>query len=245
MKQITQRLAELLSRPLARLQRRFAQARPGSILIMVVALLVLLALMGTAYISSARQERYAAGAGSSQLILHDAVESYARSLIAQVTSMVSKDAGNLFPAPTDGTTATLFLAGRQPTLLPDLATFGPSSQYNYPIPVWPVISRWQNQQFESPLGPTSHVTAAVRYQWGANTYFAPTNIVVHYTSANADTDASDEALEPAPTAASKRRPWWPWLVAGGGVAVGVTLGLVFGLPNNAGVSPDAQTTVRF
>src|SRR5258707_15506908 len=40
-------------------QRRFRAARPGSVLILVVALLVLLALIGTAWMSSVRIERYA------------------------------------------------------------------------------------------------------------------------------------------------------------------------------------------
>ncbi len=42
------------------LEARFRQARPGSVLIVVVALLVLMALMGTAYITSARVDRYSA-----------------------------------------------------------------------------------------------------------------------------------------------------------------------------------------
>src|SRR5262245_12275902 len=40
-------------------QRRFRAARPGSVLILVVALLVLLALIGTAWMSTVRIERYA------------------------------------------------------------------------------------------------------------------------------------------------------------------------------------------
>lgn len=44
-----------------RLQQRFRRSRSGSVLIMVVALLVLLALMGTAYLATARQDRVAAG----------------------------------------------------------------------------------------------------------------------------------------------------------------------------------------
>ncbi len=47
-------------RMLNTLQRRMVRARPGSVLIMVVALLVLMALMGTAYITSARVDRYSA-----------------------------------------------------------------------------------------------------------------------------------------------------------------------------------------
>src|SRR5262245_40906837 len=40
-------------------QRRFQNARPGSVLILVVALLVLMALIGTAWLSTAQIDRYA------------------------------------------------------------------------------------------------------------------------------------------------------------------------------------------
>src|SRR5437588_9089451 len=43
---------------LDRMQQRFRRSRPGSVLILVVALLVLMALIGTAYISTARIDRY-------------------------------------------------------------------------------------------------------------------------------------------------------------------------------------------
>ncbi|HSI34107.1 MAG TPA: hypothetical protein VK986_11010 [Tepidisphaeraceae bacterium] len=56
-------MTRLLTRPIARLldavQRRFRRARPGSVLIMVVSLLVLLALIGTAAMSTARVDREA------------------------------------------------------------------------------------------------------------------------------------------------------------------------------------------
>src|SRR3954464_11258760 len=46
-----------LGRLLDAAQRRFARARPGSVLVMVVALLVMLALIGTAAMSTARVDR--------------------------------------------------------------------------------------------------------------------------------------------------------------------------------------------
>ena len=46
-----------LRRLLDAAQRRFRRARPGSVLILVVALLVLLALIGTAFISTAGTDR--------------------------------------------------------------------------------------------------------------------------------------------------------------------------------------------
>jgi hypothetical protein len=55
----------MISRPcnfrlpiLDRLERRFRRSRPGSVLILVVALLVLLALLGTAYINTTQTDRY-------------------------------------------------------------------------------------------------------------------------------------------------------------------------------------------
>src|SRR5205809_4393258 len=49
-----------ISRLLNPAQRGFRAARPGSVLILVVALLVLMALIGTAYIATARSDRYTA-----------------------------------------------------------------------------------------------------------------------------------------------------------------------------------------
>jgi Helix-hairpin-helix motif len=58
-------MSKLITKPLSLLrkvanypQRRFTASRPGSVLILVIALLVLLALIGTAYISTTRVERY-------------------------------------------------------------------------------------------------------------------------------------------------------------------------------------------
>src|SRR5687768_4506255 len=48
------------NRLLDRVQARFRRARSGSVLILVVALLVLMALLGTAFISTARIDRYSA-----------------------------------------------------------------------------------------------------------------------------------------------------------------------------------------
>jgi len=47
-----------MSIPRINLKRRWKKARPGSVLILVIALLVLLALIGTAYLSSTQTERY-------------------------------------------------------------------------------------------------------------------------------------------------------------------------------------------
>ncbi len=54
------RLFSRLSRLLDRVGARFRKTRPGSVLILVIALLVLMALIGTAFISTARVDRYSA-----------------------------------------------------------------------------------------------------------------------------------------------------------------------------------------
>jgi hypothetical protein len=53
-----------LRRVAGRLQSRFRNARPGSVLILVVALLVLMALIGTAWLSTARTDRHSAAQNS-------------------------------------------------------------------------------------------------------------------------------------------------------------------------------------
>ena len=185
MKQFTNRLASLLSQPWSRLQRRFQTANPGSVLIMVVALIVLLALMGTAYVGSARMERFASVATTNQRALRDATDSYARQLLDQVKALIVTDAnsGNLVTAPSDAQTTTQVLAARAPGLLPDLVKEGPSTQHP-PTPVWPVISRFAGRKFESPWN-LAVDGGTLEYQPGSNVYFAPTNIVIHYPIASA------------------------------------------------------------
>src|SRR5436189_5861132 len=59
MSAVMKNLFSKVARVLSPAQRRFRAARPGSVLILVVALLVLLALIGTAWMSTVRIERYA------------------------------------------------------------------------------------------------------------------------------------------------------------------------------------------
>src|SRR5258708_6957741 len=123
---LTHRLRQWLIRPLERAQATF-RSRRGSVLIIVVALLVLLALMGTAYIASARLERYAAVAAGGQRVIRESVDSYAHQLLEQVQSSVATDAGNLVTCPTSSDAGTLFAASRDATFLPDLVNGGPST----------------------------------------------------------------------------------------------------------------------
>jgi hypothetical protein len=195
MKQISNRLATWLGRPLRRplerLQERFRRARPGSVLILVVALLVLLALMGTAYMASARLERQQAAASGGQRMLLEAVETYAKQYLDKIQAAIAADSGNLVTCPSDGSVATTFLANRSAGLLPELT--GPGQSTLFPnTPVWPVISRDATQQFESPYNPTANnnnpnpplFTYGVSP--GANGYAAPTNLAIQYTNPDAD-----------------------------------------------------------
>src|SRR4051812_9094395 len=94
-----------LARLLDAAQRRFRRARPGSVLVMVVALLVMLALIGTAAMSTARLDRMSSvqHVKNTQLdILADGVKNMA---ISVVVSDLFGSSGGLYRDPfTDGTT---------------------------------------------------------------------------------------------------------------------------------------------
>lgn len=71
----------------ARLQQRFCRARSGSVLILVVALLVILALIGTAWMTSARNDRYS----SSQNIANTQIDLLVEGAIALVEGVLADD----------------------------------------------------------------------------------------------------------------------------------------------------------
>src|SRR6266550_8129397 len=85
-----QHRSNLLTRLLEAAQRRFRSARPGSVLIMVVALLVLLALIGTAAMSTARIDRMS----SKQHVTNTQIEMLADSVKQMVIGQLVND---LFP----------------------------------------------------------------------------------------------------------------------------------------------------
>jgi hypothetical protein len=121
-------------------------------------------------------------------MLREAADAYAKQLIAQIESMASTDAPSLVTCPTDSNATTLFTGSRAPTLLPDLKLGGPSTQFPT-VPVWPTISRWQGQQFETPyVNPPQQ--PLVNFQASGNSYLGLTNIVISYSAANAATDSS-------------------------------------------------------
>src|SRR5438270_4852197 len=80
------KLSPSLRRLLDRAQKRFQSARPGSVMILVVTLLVLMALIGTAFITTARSERYSVQLHSANTqidLLVDGVKEMLGSRIAQ------------------------------------------------------------------------------------------------------------------------------------------------------------------
>lgn len=90
-----------------RLRRRVRAARPGSVLILVVALLVLMALIGTAFISTSQTDRYA----SNQNQYNTQVDMLVDGVVAACLDQIERDV--LVPSPTTGG-AKVFRADTDP-----------------------------------------------------------------------------------------------------------------------------------
>src|SRR3954452_17705042 len=74
-------------------QRRFSRARPGSVLIMVVALLVMLALIGTAAMSTARIDRISSVQNSANVQIDMLADSVKQLVIARLMDDLFGPAG--------------------------------------------------------------------------------------------------------------------------------------------------------
>src|SRR5258706_5928329 len=74
-------------------QRRFRRARPGSVLVMVVALLVMLALIGTAAMSTARIDRIASVQHVANTEIDMLAESVKQMVIGQLVNDLFSTAG--------------------------------------------------------------------------------------------------------------------------------------------------------
>ena len=137
------------------LQRRFANAKPGSVLIVVLALLMLMALLGTAYITTSRTDRYSAQQNS----FNTEVDLLLEAVVRVVQDKIATAPGN----PTDTATGanysiatsvdkTDFLAERLPVILDSLVSNGnnaPLSGTN--TPGWAFVSApTMGTTFESP-----------------------------------------------------------------------------------------------
>ncbi|MGB7156604.1 MAG: hypothetical protein WBD40_00975 [Tepidisphaeraceae bacterium] len=76
--------ASLIARLFERLQDRFRKARSGSVLILVVALLVLMALLGTAFISTTRIDRYGSAQNAANVQIDLLVEGVRNLVLSQL-----------------------------------------------------------------------------------------------------------------------------------------------------------------
>ena len=131
--------------------------RRGSVLIIVVALLVLMAVIGTAYVSTARTDRGAAATGSFNTeidLLVGGVEAMAQTAIAQdnaSTFWTASAAPTNFTSPAQQT----FLAPRVPVLI----NGNPGWMYISAAPI-------TNAVFESPYNPVGTAAAPAVLQYG-------------------------------------------------------------------------------
>src|SRR5687768_14239222 len=80
------------------IQRRFRRSRPGSVLILVVALLVLVALAGTAMMATARTDRYTAAQHTTNTEVDLLVDGVVRMLKAELVDDLFTN--NIFRPPT-------------------------------------------------------------------------------------------------------------------------------------------------
>ena len=121
--QARQRTGTFRGISLRRFQEQFRNARPGSVLILVVVLLVLLALMGTAFISTSRVDRYSSQQNSFNTeidLLIDAVVRIEQSTIlnadpALTTPPTTRTTPKIWTSFADST----WFGPRVPTVLPN------------------------------------------------------------------------------------------------------------------------------
>jgi hypothetical protein len=180
MKRILKATAEALDRAQARfLRSRLKISRRGSVLIIVVALLVLMAIIGTAYISTARTDRGAAATNSQnteiQLLLQGVEDMASSQIIADVNPYVTTETINGVPVTINATRfrtanttyktynsagavnltdADQWLSDRVPVLLDPTVAEGSTNP-----PIWHFLSLPPTNIFESPTGGTYGGTA--------------------------------------------------------------------------------------
>lgn len=143
------------TRLLAKVQDRFNRARAGSVMILVVGLLVVLALMATAMISATRNDRYT----SQQNVANTQVDMLMEGVLGVIQSTIKADVfdgANLKPSYPDGaptpysnfdapkSTSDFWLASRLPT------TYD-GTTVTWPAISWPLVrNNAGNFQFSDP-----------------------------------------------------------------------------------------------
>src|SRR5688572_13413480 len=123
------RLQHSLRRSSARLEARLRNARPASVLILVVALLVLMALIGTAWLSTARVDRYTtrqASANTQIDLLVDGVVNMVKG--AQVDDLSGTELGRIDNPQADG-----FISARTPVILRDVTPYWSPGEISHPV----------------------------------------------------------------------------------------------------------------
>src|SRR5688572_7137861 len=120
----------------SRLQARYRKARPGSVLILVVALLVLMALIGTAFLTTARNDRYAAQQNTHtthiELLTKGVVNLDKAAQVADLRSAgLPRPAGHEYDNWDDSQTDQ-FIATRTPVVLLDVCPTWEATEPLYP-----------------------------------------------------------------------------------------------------------------
>ncbi|MDB5357226.1 MAG: Helix-hairpin-helix motif containing protein [Phycisphaerales bacterium] len=121
------KLKNPIRRLLDRLQNRFARSRPGSVLVLVVALLVLMALIGTAYITTARTDRFSAQQNALNTQIDLLLQGVINMAEASMTTSAHQQAGQQH---WDDTRSDPWLSARIPTKLEDaFGAYVPGNTY--------------------------------------------------------------------------------------------------------------------
>jgi len=199
----------LLDGLFAALQRHFHRARPGTVIIFVIVLLVLLALMGTAYLSTSRIDRFTAGQHLTSVQQLSSIDSYLTTAINMVEGAVGTITSGASSTSNPNNNASLsivvdaplsssstMIADRYPQLLPDngylTAVQTPPTYFTdlasvsvagLQVPVYRAISRLPiSAQAQSPLNTAAYGTSPIsNYNHTDTTYwYAPTYVVITY-----------------------------------------------------------------
>lgn len=163
-------------RLLDRYHRRMRRSRPGSILILVIALLVLMALIGTAFITTARTDRYSAAQNGYNTQADLLIEGVKHMVAGLITSGVTPNgqfrpnlpAYNTYEHPQ----TSLYLADRYPTFVTGVG------------PVWktvsvsPLGSLAQPGLYDSPRPADSNNLYSASPTTAVRTDLAPTYVAV-------------------------------------------------------------------
>jgi hypothetical protein len=167
-------------------EARLQKARPGSVLILVVALLVLLALMGTAFISTSRTDR----SSSAQNTFNTEIDLLVQGVCAVVQQQILASPGgpnDPVTSATQNTSPMMYTALAIPkSTTPGsgyLASRTPAQDANSGTVYWPQISApaIAGAPFESPYRATP--SASVTYgSPTANNYYQPTFITIQTPS---------------------------------------------------------------